>query len=56
MAHERESKMNREQSLSDQNAKKKRGTPQKKKFVKPTIKRHDALPEVTTGFVGTFNP
>jgi len=28
----------------------------KKKFVKPEIKRHDSLPEVTTGFFGSVSP
>jgi len=31
-------------------------TGKKKPFVKPKITRHQDLPEVTTGFVGTYNP
>ena len=31
-------------------------TGKKKPFVKPKLTRHDDLPEVTTGFVGTYNP
>lgn len=26
----------------------------KKKFVKPELRRHETLPEVTNGFVGSF--
>jgi len=56
MPHEQESTMNQKETLSYQKAGKKQSAPQKKKFVKPTLKRHDALPEVTTGFLGTYNP
>ena len=28
----------------------------KKMFVKPKLKRHESLPEVTTSYVGTFDP
>lgn len=28
----------------------------KKKFVKPAIKAHEKLPEITTAFIGTYQP
>jgi len=28
----------------------------KKKFLKPRLTRHESLPEVTTSYVGTFDP
>ncbi len=56
MPYERETKITPKESLTNQNIEKKPGVPRKKKFVKPTIKRHEALPEVTTGFVGSFVP
>jgi len=31
-------------------------TGKKKPFIKPKLTRHDDLPVVTTGFVGTYNP
>jgi hypothetical protein len=32
-------------------------TPQQKKpFVQPVLTRHAALPDITTGFFGTFRP
>lgn len=30
--------------------------PAKKKFVKPEIKQHQRLPEITTAYIGTFKP
>lgn len=37
-------------SLSD-------GTPaRKREFVRPLLKRHEKLPEITNGFVGTWTP
>ena len=30
--------------------------PARRDFVDPQLRRHDSLPRVTTGFVGTFVP
>ncbi len=32
------------------------GGHRKKPFVAPKLTRHETLPEVTTGFIGTFSP
>lgn len=42
--------------IFNQDGNKNNPSPAKKAFVKPEIRRHESLPDVTTAFVGTYQP